>query len=71
MEKGTSVDNPTVVGLARKWKEAMDFFTGGDTEIISSAERYYSHNPHAAKGSGISGELYKYMKDALANINLE
>lgn len=71
MEKGTSVDNPTVVGLARKWKEAMDFFTGGDTGIISSAERYYSDNPHAAKGSGINGELYKYMKDALANINVE
>lgn len=68
MEKGTSVDNPTVVDLARKWKEAMDFFTGGDREIISSAERYYSDNPQAAKGSGISGELYKYMKDALANI---
>lgn len=71
MEKETPVDNPTVVDLARKWKEAMDFFTGGDTEIISSAERYYTDNPHAAKGSGISGELYKYMKDALANINLE
>lgn len=71
MEKGTSVDNPTVVDLARKWKEVMEFFAGGDTEIISSAERYYSDNPHAAKGSGISGELYKYMKEALANINLE
>lgn len=71
MEKGTSVDNPTVVELARKWKEAMEYFAGGDAGIISSAERYYTDNPHAAKGSGMSGELYKYIKEALANINLE
>jgi len=67
-ENGTSVDNPRVIELAEKWKQEMDFFTGGDSEIISSAERYYTDNPHAAKGSGMSGELYKYIKDALANI---
>jgi DNA-binding transcriptional MerR regulator len=67
MEKGTSVDNPRVVELARRWKEGMDFFTGGDAEIVNSAERYYTDNPHAAKGSGMSGQLYKYIKDALAN----
>lgn len=67
-ENGTSVDNPRVIELAKKWKEEMDFFTGGDSEIISSAERYYTDNPHAAKGSGMSGELYKYIKEALANI---
>lgn len=68
MEKGTSADNPGVIELARKWKEGIDFFTGGDTGIIDSAERYYADNPHAAKGSGMSGELYKYIKDALSNI---
>lgn len=68
MEKGTSVDNSNVIKLARRWKEGIDFFTGGDAEIIYSAERYYSDNPHAAKGSGMSGELYKYIKDALSNI---
>ena len=68
MKKGTSVDNPKVIELARRWKEGMDFFTGGDAEIINSAERYYIDNPHAAKGSGMSGELYKYIKGALSNI---
>ncbi|WML42792.1 MerR family transcriptional regulator [Neobacillus sp. PS3-40] len=68
MEKGTSVDNPRVAELAIKWKEGMDFFTGGDTGIVNSAERYYTDNPHAAKGSGMSAELYKYIKDALSNI---
>jgi MerR family transcriptional regulator, thiopeptide resistance regulator len=66
--KGTPVDSPAVLELARRWKEGLDFFTGGDAGIMNSAERYYSDNPHAAKGSGMSGELYKYIKDALSNI---
>jgi MerR family transcriptional regulator, thiopeptide resistance regulator len=67
MENGTSVDNPRVMELAEKWKQEMDYFSGGDMGIIYSAERYYAENPHAAKGSGMSGELYKYIKDALYN----
>lgn len=68
MENGTSVDNPRVIELAVRWKQGMDFFSGGDMGIIYSAERYYADNPNAAKGSGMSGELYKYIKDALSNI---
>jgi DNA-binding transcriptional MerR regulator len=68
MEKSTPIDNPRVIELARRWKEGIDFFTGGDEGIINSAERYYTDNPHAARGSGMSGELYKYIKDALSNI---
>ncbi|MCM0651001.1 MerR family transcriptional regulator [Clostridium swellfunianum] len=68
MEKGTSVYNPRVIELVKRWKEEMDFFTGGDSGIMHSAERYYTDNPHAAKGSGMSGELYKYIKDILSHI---
>jgi MerR family transcriptional regulator, thiopeptide resistance regulator len=46
----------------------IDFFTGADAGIIHSAERYYTDNPHKAKRSGMSGELYKYIKDVLSNI---
>lgn len=68
MENGTSIDNPRVMELVKKWKQGMDFFSRGDMGIIYSAERYYADNPNAAKGSGMSGELYKYIKDALSNI---
>ncbi len=68
MEHGTSVDNPRVMELAERWKQGMDFFSGGDNGIIYSAESYYADNPNAAKGSGMTGELYKYIKDALSNI---
>lgn len=68
MDKGTPIDNPTVIKLAKSWQEGLNFFTGGDREIKQSAERYYMDNPQAAMGSGMSGELYKYITEVLANI---
>ncbi|WP_261854395.1 TipAS antibiotic-recognition domain-containing protein [Clostridium folliculivorans] len=68
MKNGTPIDDLKVIKLAKQWQEGIKFFTGGDTEIIHSAERYYMDNPQAAKGNGMSGELYEYIKKALANI---
>ncbi|GFP75621.1 hypothetical protein bsdtw1_01708 [Clostridium fungisolvens] len=68
MENGTPIDDLKVIKLAKQWQEGINLFTGGDSEIINSAERYYMDNPQAAKGSGMSGELYEYIKKALANI---
>ncbi|MDD7795508.1 MerR family transcriptional regulator [Clostridium sp. 'White wine YQ'] len=68
LDKGTPVDDPKVIELAKAWQEGMNFFTGGDKGIIHSAERYYIENPSAAKGSGMSGELYKYIQEILLNI---
>ena len=68
MENGTPIDDLKVIKLAKQWQEGINVFTGGDSEIIHSAERYYIDNPQAAKGSGMSGELYEYIKKALANI---
>lgn len=65
MERGTPTDNPRVIELAKKWREGINLFTGGDIEIIKSAERYYADNPQAAKVSGMSGELYRYITDIL------
>ena len=66
MEKGTLPHSPIVIKLARKWQEGIELFSGGDKELVLSAERYYKDNPHAAKGSGMSGELYEYITKALA-----
>jgi DNA-binding transcriptional MerR regulator len=68
MEKGTPADNPLVIELARRWQEGINFFTGGDKGIIQSAERFYMDNPNAARGSGMSGQLYEYIKKALSNM---
>lgn len=66
MNNGTPIDNPKVIELAEKWQEGINFFTGGDMGIIKSAEHYYADNPQAAIESGMSGELYKYIKDILS-----
>ncbi|MBK1812116.1 MerR family transcriptional regulator [Clostridium sp. YIM B02505] len=68
MDNGTPVDDVKVIKLAKQWQEGINFFTGGDSEIIHSAELYYMDNPQAAKGNGMSSELYEYIKKALANI---
>jgi MerR family transcriptional regulator, thiopeptide resistance regulator len=68
MDKGTPIDSPRVIELAKRWQEGINLFTGGDMGIVRSAERYYIDNPQAAKGSGMSGELYIYIKDILSNI---
>ena len=68
MEKGTPSNAPIVMELAKKWQEGIDLFTGGDRGIIQAAERYYSDNPNVAMGTGMSGELYKYITKALSTL---
>jgi DNA-binding transcriptional MerR regulator len=68
MEKGTSPDSLIVMKLAKEWKVGIDLFSGGDKGLITSAERYYKDNPHAAKGTGMSGELYEYITKALVKL---
>lgn len=68
MDKGTPTDHPNVIELAKKWQEGINYFTGGDTGILRSAEQYYKDNPNSAFGSGMSGELYLYISDVLTKI---
>ena len=56
-----------VMELAKRWQEGINFFTGGDKGIVLSAEQYYVANPAAPTRSGMSGELYEYIKKALQN----
>jgi DNA-binding transcriptional MerR regulator len=71
MDKGTPIDDPAVIELAKEWQQGINLFTGGDAGIIKSAERYYADNPQAAMVSGMSGELYKYITEILANLKLD
>jgi MerR family transcriptional regulator, thiopeptide resistance regulator len=68
MDKDTPIDSPRVIELAKRWQGGINLFTGGDMGIVRSAERYYMDNPQAAKSSGMSGELYRYIKNILSNI---
>ncbi|MHB1629135.1 MAG: MerR family transcriptional regulator [Bacilli bacterium] len=68
LEKGTSPDSPEVQLLARRWKELVSLFTGGDSGITRSAERYYAENPDKAAEFGMDKELWQYVSKAMAGL---
>lgn len=67
LEKGTPPDDSAVMQLAKRWKEMTNRLTGGDPEIVKAAERFHAENPDNPLQYGMDGELYNYIKQALAN----
>ncbi len=68
LEKGAPAESPEVLDLAKRWKELMHMFSGGDPEITKASERFYADNPDAARQFGIDGQLYKYISEAMSHI---
>lgn len=70
LEKKNPTNHPEVIKLAKHWKELTNKFTGGDSEIIKSAERFHAENPNNAlqHGIDIDGNLYKFIKEAMSHI---
>jgi MerR family transcriptional regulator, thiopeptide resistance regulator len=68
MEKGTPVDAPEVAKLAKRWKELMNLFSGGDGAILKAAERMHAENPNNALQNGMDAQLYQYISQAIAGI---
>lgn len=66
LAKGTPPGHPEVIQLAKRWKTLVAMFTGGDSEIRKSAERYYADNPDKAAQMGIDKELYQYITEAMS-----
>ncbi|HEU5139385.1 MAG TPA: MerR family transcriptional regulator [Bacillales bacterium] len=67
-EKGTPPESLNVTHLAKRWNDFMDMVTGGDTEIVKSAEHYYKDNPELAHQQGIDKAFYEYIKKAMAHV---
>jgi MerR family transcriptional regulator, thiopeptide resistance regulator len=68
LDKGTPPENPEVVQFAKRWKELVEMFTGGDSEITKSLGRFYQENPDQAMQYGIDGEVFEYIKKAMSKI---
>ena len=68
LEKGTPPDSPEVQLLAKRWKEFVNLFTGGDSGITRSAERYYAENPERAAEFGMNQELWQYISKAMVSM---
>ena len=61
MEKGTDPSSETVQALARRWKELVDAFTGGDAGISQSLQTMYQQEPAMRERSGIDPEVMAYI----------
>jgi DNA-binding transcriptional MerR regulator len=59
--KGTDPADPRVQELARRWRELVEQFTGGDAGIAASLKSYYDDHPNA---HGMSPELSEYVRRA-------
>jgi hypothetical protein len=66
MERGTDPGSETMQALARRWKELVDEFTGGDPGIASSLRTMYQNEPAAREQSGIDPEMFAYIGRTLA-----
>jgi DNA-binding transcriptional MerR regulator len=65
MEKGTPPDSPEVRPLARRWKELVEMFTGGDQGIAATLKQRYMEEPGYAAQFGMSRELLEYVAKAM------
>jgi DNA-binding transcriptional MerR regulator len=65
MEKGTPPDSPEVRQLARRWKELVEMFTGGDQGIAATLKQRYMEEPGYAAQFGMSRELLDYVAKAM------
>lgn len=64
MEKGTDPASETVQALARRWKELIEAFTGGDPGIAQSLRTMYQQESSVREQSGLDPEIFTYVKRA-------
>lgn len=65
MEKGTDPASETVQALARRWKELIEAFTGGDPGVAASLGKMYEQEPAMRERSGIDPAIMAYVGRAL------
>jgi DNA-binding transcriptional MerR regulator len=66
LAKGTDPTSETVQALARRWRELIEEFTGGDAGIEASLRNMYGQEPQMRQQSGLDPELMEYVARANA-----
>lgn len=65
MEKGTPPHDETVRKLARRWKDLVEMFTGGDPGIRQSLQQMYEENPDFGAQMGLDRKIFAYVDKAM------
>lgn len=66
MEKGTDPASAAVQDLARRWKELLREFTGGNPGIQQGLNRMYAEEPEVQSRTGIDPAIMEYIGKAFA-----
>lgn len=66
LDRGTDPADPTVQALARRWKELIEMFTGGDPGISRALETAWQNEPQARQQMGLDPALHEYVRKAWA-----
>lgn len=65
MKKGTDPHSPRVRELAKRWRELLNAFSGGDAKMEASAAKMYREEPGTAQQYGLDQEIFKYIGEAM------
>jgi DNA-binding transcriptional MerR regulator len=65
MQKGTDPHSERVRELAKRWRELLDAFSGGDREMEASAATMYRQEPQVAQQYGLDTEVFQYIGEAM------
>lgn len=65
LEQGIEPDDPRVAPLARRWRELIEAFTGGDAGIERSLNNLYRQETGFAESMGMDARFSDYVSRAL------
>jgi DNA-binding transcriptional MerR regulator len=65
MQKGTDPRSERVRELAKRWRELLNAFSGGDQKMEASAAKMYREEPQVAQQYGLDQEVFKYIGEAM------
>jgi DNA-binding transcriptional MerR regulator len=66
METGTDPADPRVQQLARRWRELVEQFTGGNPGIERAVAQHYRDDPEARARAGLDAAIFGYVRRAWA-----
>jgi DNA-binding transcriptional MerR regulator len=69
MRKGTDPHSEEVRALAKRWRELLDAFSGGNREMEASAAKMYREEPQVAQQYGLDAEVFKYIGEAMKSLS--
>jgi DNA-binding transcriptional MerR regulator len=65
MEKGTDPQSPRMRELAKRWRELVAEFSGGDAAIEQSVSTMYRENPQTQQQFGLDPAIFAYVAKAM------